>query len=182
MNNWALAATFKGSMYNFPNVYRKSYSLDLNFSNLTDFIDQTNRKNHPLHRKVLHWEGMTEICSSYKGDNFCNFLFAFLYNDPLLKRGLLLKVRRGTDSFFLEYNPFQARRQNNLDRVPSIGHVCISIKLSEELFHRNTAFVPSQSCSPLTLGYSLIQTIISLVQHKTKHCSVILWHNLYFTV
>ena len=30
---------------------------------------------------------------SDKGDNFCDFLFAFLYTHPLLKRGLLLKER-----------------------------------------------------------------------------------------
>ena len=31
------------------------------------------------------------ISSSYKGNNFCDFLFVFLHSKPLLKRGLLTK-------------------------------------------------------------------------------------------
>ena len=42
--------------------------------------------------------------SFYKGYSFCDFLFAFLQTDSLLKRDLLKKERI---SFLLEQNPFQ---------------------------------------------------------------------------
>ena len=46
-----------------------------------------------------------------KGDNFCDFLLAFLYTNSLLKTGSTKKGQNllplGANSFLLEYTPFQ---------------------------------------------------------------------------
>ena len=50
---------------------------------------------------------------SYKGNNFCDFLFAYLHSNTLLKRGLLQKGRicsphpLGANCFLLEETSFQ---------------------------------------------------------------------------
>ena len=46
----------------------------------------------------------------YKGDNFCDFLFALLYTNPYPKKGSTLKGKNllpiGANSFLLEEIPF----------------------------------------------------------------------------
>ena len=59
----------------------------------------------------------------HKGENFCDFLFAFLRTKPYLKMGLLLKERicsRGETFFCFKVDPFFSEgRYKNHDRVAS---------------------------------------------------------------
>ena len=50
-----------------------------------------------LHPSIFR--GLDTLCRFYKGDNFCDILFAFLHTKPFLKRGLHYKERICSLSF-----------------------------------------------------------------------------------
>ena len=62
------------------------------------------------------------IVYMYKGDNFYNFLFAFLFTQTLLKRGLLLKERiysQGEQILFFKSKPLFRMMENDLRELYS---------------------------------------------------------------
>ena len=65
-----------------------------------------------------------------KGDNFRDFLFAYLEDEIFQKRDLLLKEGTGpigTNSFFYEMAPFYMAGNNENDRVASPESVSIHL-------------------------------------------------------
>ena len=70
-----------------------------------------------------------------QGKKLCGFLFAFLYINPLLKRGLLQKER--ICKFFpFRVDPFSEGRQKQFERVVFLEIVSIPLNCSED--HRLT--------------------------------------------
>ena len=62
-----------------------------------------------------------------KGDNICDFLFAFLDTKGSTLKGKNL-LRLGANSFLFRVDPFSEGRQNNFDRVVSPESVSIYLK------------------------------------------------------
>ena len=67
----------------------------------------------------------------YKGDNFHDYLFAFLHTKPLLKKGLLLKERicsQGEQILSFKSRPLFRRETKSNLTVPSLESVSIPFK------------------------------------------------------
>ena len=66
----------------------------------------------------------------YKGDNFCDFLFAFLQSKSLLKKSLLYKRKefapRGSKFLPFRVDAFSEGNQNDFERVASLRFVSVS--------------------------------------------------------
>ena len=61
-------------------------SISNDISDVKHKLNNKKRLQEEFKETIYTWYG---FCHLYKGDNFYDFLFAFIYTNPLMKRGLL---------------------------------------------------------------------------------------------
>ena len=70
--------------------------------------------------QLMGFDTTSRFSAFYTRENFCDFLFAFTYTNPLLKRGLLIRKEfapSGSKFFPYGVDPFSDGDKGNFDRV-----------------------------------------------------------------